>query len=78
MAFYVTMLTFLMTLRINKSTMLLSQLAFSSSKIQSLKIQFDIFSILTLESVMNLLPWMIEIEMKNHLVSDKNCNIVNL
>ena len=67
-----------MTLRINKSTMLLSQLAFSSSKIQSLKIQFDILSILTLESVMNLLPWMIEIEMKNHLVSDKNCNIVNL
>ena len=78
MAFYVTTVTFLMTLLINKSTILSSQLTFSSSKIQLLKTHIDIFSILALESVMNLLPWMIEIEMNNHLVSDKNCNILNL
>ena len=66
---YVNVVTYLTTLLMNEFTNIVILITLSSSTV-------GICCILHLCD--ELLSWMIEIWMKNHLVSDRNCNIVNL
>ena len=67
MVFNATMVTFWMTLLMNKFTNIVWMMD-----------EFIHWPKAYLLSLDEILSWMIEIEMKNHLVSDSICNTINV